>query len=696
MSSAGSTIDVARAFREAVGHHQAGRLAEAERLYRDVLAADAENADALHLLGVLAQQLGRPAEGLALIERAVERQPGNAIFLGNLGVAYREAGRLSEAERALRAAIVLAPDQAKPHADLGETLRAMGRVAEAELAFARAAALQPSAADVQFAHANALKDLGRTAEAEAAYARTLVLQPHFPEAHNNRGIVLAELGRVDEAERSYRLAIAIRPTHAFAWHNLGNLLRESGRHEESEDCYRRAVEIRPDLGEPHAHLGNAMLDQARLEEGERCHRRALELDTANPRAWSNLLLFLNYVPGRGAAAILAEHRRYGALFGVPSAEHANTREPDRPLRVGYLSGDFRAHSVAAFFEPLLERHDRTRFHVTCYHNHPRADAVTARLRALAGRWRDVYGWSDDALERAIRSDSIDLLVDLSGHTAFHRLPVFARRPAPVQISYLGYPGPSGLPAMDYHVTDALCDPPGVAEAGYDERLLRLPRTMWCYRPADADAPPPAPRPADAYVVFGSFNYFAKLNDAVIDLWTDLMARVPGSRLLVTRIPGPRSEAALRARFAAASIGPERLELHSAVPRGRLRELFAKVDIGLDPFPYAGTTTTCDALWAGIPVITLSGETTAARSGASLLAAVGLGDLVARSPAQYVAIAAALAADRCRLRLLRAGLRDRMQSGPLMDAGGLAECLEAAYLAVWRRWCERAPSANVQV
>lgn len=685
MTSPGAqTLDIASAIRSASEHHQAGRLADAERLCVAVLEARPDHPDALHLLGVLSMQSGRHPAAVELIGRAVAQRPRDAAILCDLGVAYRAAGRPGDAERALLAALALAPAQAMTHAELAAALRDLGRLGEAEASLTRAAELQPEAAGLQFERGNVLKVLGRLEASRAAYARALALQPAFPQAHNNLGIVLAELGRFVEAERSYRLAIAMRPAHARAWHNLGNLLRELGRHEEAEDCYRRALDVAPDEAETHAHLGNALLDLGKLEEGERSHRRALALDPGNPRARSNLLLFLNYLPGRAAASILEEHRGYGALFprARPSVPFPDLRAQERRLRVGYVSGDFRAHSVAAFFKPVLEQHDRTRFEVTCYYNFPRADDVTESLRALADRWREVHSLGDDALEALIREDRIDILVDLSGHTAYHRLPVFARRPAPVQVSYLGYPGPSGLEAMDYRITDALADPPGVADAGYTERLVRLPRPMWCFQPPDRRAPPVARRARGAGVLFGSFNYYAKLNSGVIETWARLLRRLPDSRLAVTRMPGLRTAAALRAQFASLGIEPHRLELCGVLSREKLRQLWASVDIGLDPFPYAGTTTTCEALWAGIPVVTLAGETTAARSGASLMTAVGLQDLVADSVESYIAVAERLAIDATRLGALQRDLRERMTASALMDAQGLTRCLEEVYVQIW--------------
>lgn len=759
---------MARAIRIAIEHHQAGRLPDAERIYRQVLEAEPENADALHLLGVIALQAGRNETAIELIERALRQRPSNSAFLGNLAGAYAgladtlsRMGRLAEAESSYRRALELKPRDANTCNSLGTVLANLGRPAEAERSYREgiavdprnamlrynlgnalrdlarrdealrcyqeAAALKPDLAEAHYNLANTLKELGRLEEAECAFKRALALKPDYVEALNNRGIVLADLGSFTDAERSYRRALALRPGHARAWNNLGNLLRELGRHEEAEQCYRRAIEHRPDLADVHNHHANALLDLGRHDEAERSYRRALELDPVQPQARSNFLFFLNYVPGRRAAEICGEHREYERLFGrqADSRPHSNAADAERRLRIGYLSGDFRVHSVALFIEPVLAAHDRGACEVFCYYNFPRADAVTERLKRLADHWREVHALEDEALADLIRRDAIDILVDLSGHTAKNRLTVFARKPAPVQVAYLGYPATTGLSAMDYRLTDAIADPVGSSEAYFSEQLVRLPDAMWCYRaddsaiePAaetytgrvtnlsgtfagmtvladtaggiirDGRAPRSRAKSGGGATTFGSFNYFAKLNAEVIALWIRLLQRVPEARLIVTRVPGDETERALRHRFEQSGVARERVELHRILPRSQLLGLFARTDIALDPFPYAGTTTTCDVLWMGIPLVSLAGETTASRSGASLLAAVGLADLVAGTADEYLDIAAALARDPARLAAIRASLRERMRASPLMDQSRFARALESSYRAMWQTWCRR--------
>jgi protein O-GlcNAc transferase len=620
--------DVAHSIQVAAAHHQAGRLPDAERIYREILQAEPNNADALHLLGVIALQVGRSDVAVELIERAAREQPANAAFLDHL---------------------------AEAHYGLAGTLMTHGRLAEAELRFAQA----------------------------------LALKPNFPEAQNNRGIALAELGRLEDAERCYREALALKPDHAKACNNLGNILRATGRQVEAEQCYRRAIALRPDLAEAYGHLANSLLDVGRFEEAERNYRRALSLDPSLSRTHSNLLLFLNYVPGRSPEEIFAEHREFSRRFSSPdkSISYGNSPEPARKLRVGYVSGDFRDHAAAFFIEPVLARHDRNAFEIFCYSNSARADAVTRRLKSLASTWREVSALNDDALVRLIQEDAIDVLVDLSGHTANNRLPAFGRKPAPVQATWLGYLNTTGLEAMDYRVTDARASPEGRLDALHSEKLARLPDSQWCYRPPLESPPVSSPPGAvSGQITFAAFANLSKIGLPTVDLWARLLARVPGSRLLVVSAVLATIPDDYLASFTNHGIPAERLKLVGTVPFQEYLALHSAVDIVLDTFPYSGGTTTCHALWMGTPVVTLVGETATSRGGASLLHAVRLEELVAQTPQEYLDIAAGLAADPARLASLRSAMRQRMAASPLMDEVRFTRNLEDAYRSMWQAWC----------
>ncbi len=617
-------VTVPEAFALARGHHQAGRLAEAENLYTRILAAAPDHADCLHLMGVLATQTGRAELAVRLIGEALARDGADAAY----------------------------------HSNLGNALHALGRDGEAEESYRRALALKPDYVGARYNLASLLQARGRCEEALTQFEQTLALWPDNPDLHANCGAALLELGRLTKAAVRCERALALKPDHLAARINLGKCCQELKRMVEAVAHYRQALAVRPDHAEVH----------------------------------SNLLMTLTYLPDRPAGRLFDEHRDYGRRHCRPASLHANAREPERRLRVGCVSGDFRRHVVGFFFVPVLEAHDRDAVSVHLYSETRRPDSLTARLKARADGWCDTAGLDDDALAARIRADGIDVLVDLAGHSAFNRLPVFARKPAPVQVTWLGYPGTTGLTAMDYRLVDPVSDPEGAADAQATERLVRLKDGFLCYRPETA----PEPGRGTGPLTFGSFNSLNKLSEPVLDLWAALLNRLPEARLLLKcrQLADPAAAALLRAAFESRGVAGERLDLRSwtAGPEAHL-ETYREIDIGLDPFPYAGTTTTCEALWMGVPVVTLAGDRHAARMGASLLTRVGLPELIATTQTAYLEIAVSLAGDPARRDRLRSDLRPRMAASPLCDAFGLARCLETAYRVMWRRWCAGSAPAS---
>lgn len=713
-------------FNLAVALRQQGRLDEAVAAYHQTVALKPDYADAHYNLGNALMGLGRPDEAIAAYRQATAAKPDFARAYGNLGVALKDRGQRDEAVAIFRKAIAIAPDYAEAHASLGNTLSELGRHGEAAAAYREAIRLKPDHAEAHCNLGSVLRDLGKRDEAAAAYGRAIALKPDYAEAHYNLGNVRNEQGRRDEAVAAYRQAIAIEPQLAEAHSNLGNALSEQGQLEEAVAAYGRAIALKPERAEVHYNLGNALKDQGRLEQASAAYRtaigirpdyadahgnlaivlmsqgrleealaayaRAAELKPDDAGALSNYLLCLNYAENKTAEEMVAVHRAWDARFGVAAlrpAGYGNDSAPERRLKVGYVSPDLRAHSVAYFFEPLLQAHDRQAVEVFCYAEVARPDAVTARLQGLADRWLSTVGLSDEALAARIAADGIDILVDLAGHTAHNRLRVFARKPAPVQATWLGYPNTTGLSAIDYRLVDAVTDPVGQADACASETLLRLEGGFLCYGGV-ADAPAPAPPPclANGAVTFGSFNNPAKLSPATLDAWAALLARLPQARLLLKG--KPFADAATRALFLARlserGVAAERVELGGWVAGSADHlALYARVDIALDPFPYNGTTTTCEALWMGVPVVTLRGDRHAGRVGASLLSQVGATEWVAGSVENYVAIAAALAAEPERLHDLRRSLRARVAASPLCDRHAFARKIEGAYRAMWRRF-----------
>jgi predicted O-linked N-acetylglucosamine transferase (SPINDLY family) len=545
----------------------------------------------------------------------------------------------------------------------------------------------PHAFDLAHEHHRA----GRLADAEAIYRQILALQPKHAEALHFLGVIAHQSGRHVLAVDLIRQAIALTPNNPAAHSNLGEAYRTMSRLDEAIASYRRAIELQPDYSQTHDNLGNALRDRGQLDEAIASYRRALELEPERAGAHSNLVFALHLHPGHDGRSISEEQRRWNRRFSDPLKSylqpHANERSPERRLRIGYVSPDFRDHAVGRCLLPLFERHDRERFEILCYSGVTRPDWVTERLRARAGKWRSTVGVPDDRLAETIREDAADILVDLSLHTAGNRLPVFARQSAPVQVAWLAYPGSTGLPGIGYRLTDACMDPPGEKPAWSSEEPVRLPGCWCCYQPAD-ETPEINGLPALSArgVTFGSLNNFAKMHDGPLALWARVLEAVNGSRLLML-CPEGSARDRVRAFFDARGIAAERIELARIAPRREYLALYHQIDIGLDPFPYNGMATTCDALWMGVPVLTLPGVTPASRAGFSLLSSIGLGELAAQTEEDFVRMAVELAGDIPRLADLRATLRRRMLASPLMDAPRFAQNVEAAYRSMWRAWCK---------
>ncbi len=750
------TID--QALQIALEHHQAGRLADAEGIYRQILTQSPDHAEALHLLGVLAAQVGRTEAAIELIGRAIAINPTIAEYHGNLGESYRRSGRNDEAIVSLRRAIELKSSLADVHNNLGNAFRDTGRPEEAIAAYHRAIALQPGFAQAHSNLGNALGDVGRLDEAIAAYHRAIALAPGFAEAHthlgvalfevgrgdeaiaahrraialepdrvqahynlgcvlahegkldeaiaslqraiavapdladayNNLGVVFHKTGRWDEAIAAYRRVIELRPDHAKAHNNLGNALGERGLAEPAIAAYRRAIALRPDFADAYNNLGNFTRDQGYLDEALACYRRALEVNPQFTKAASNLVLTLHYHPDYDAQAILAEHRDWARQHAEPLAPqirpHDNDRAPDRRLRVGFLSPDFRDHPVGKLLLPLFAHRDRRQTEIIGYSDVRKVDGVSEKLEALADRWHATVRLSDAQLADRIRADRIDILVDLALHTLDNRLLVFARKPAPVQVTMLGMPATTGLATMDYRLTDPYLDPPGATDGDYTERSIRLPHCFWCYE-APVEAPPVGALPAstNGFVTFGCLNQFIKVSREVWPLWVRILQALSGSRLVLLSPPGSHRDA-VRALLQDGGIAGDRVEF---VARGSQLGYFHRyldLDLNLDPFPYNGHTSTLDSLWMGVPVITQAGRTAAGRGGVSILSNLGLPEPIAGTPEKYVELAVQWAEDRARLAQLRAGLRERMRSSVLMDGPQYAADVEAAFRRMWTTWC----------
>ncbi|WP_338019023.1 tetratricopeptide repeat protein [Azospirillum doebereinerae] len=699
----------------ALAHHQAGRLGEAAALYRAVLDAAPGHADALHLLGVAHLQAGHPVEAEALIRAAIAADRRTADYHDNLGSALKAQGRLEDAAAAHRQAIRLRPDFAQALYNLGNALDGLGRRDEAVAAYRQAAAKRPGYARASFNLGNALAALGRRDEAIAAYGAAVAADREFVEAHANRGALLLALGHLAEAGPALARALALRPDHATALANraavllalghgaqaddvarraataqpelaeaflqLGEVRQRANRLAEAGDTYAAALVRSPDLAEAHANLALVRQTQGELDAADIGIRRALVLRPDLSEARSNLAYLQLFRPGATLAGALEAHRAWDAVHGAPLRAGWKKHRPvsgpaDRPLTVGILSGDFRRHPAGQFAVRTVEALPAQGVRLFLYANQTEDDDLTARFRAAAERWVPVATLSDAELAERIRADRPDVLIDLAGHNARGRPGVFARKPAPIQAAWSGYMATTGMAAVDLLIADRHHVPEG-AEALYSERVLRMPDAFIAYDPPDG-APDPVPPPclSGAPVTFGSFNILTKLNGPVLDAWADILTRVPGSRLLMKTkaLSCPITAALWRSKLAGAGIAPERVTMVGATSSLEHMAWCASVDVALDPFPFAGSTTTLETLWMGVPVVTLPGETFSSRHSLAFLTVAGVEGCVAHDAREYVELAAGWACDPARLATLRAGLRARMAGGPLCDGPRLAEHL----------------------
>ncbi|MGA2584982.1 MAG: tetratricopeptide repeat protein [Tepidisphaeraceae bacterium] len=686
-------MNVDQEIQRAIQHHQAKQLAEAEAIYRRILQQNPNHPDALRLLGMVAMQTGHSDAAIELLSRSIQAKPDIAETHASLGNILAMKGRLDDAISAYERALQLKPDYFEVCNNLGNTMQLSGRLDDAIAWYRRAVQINPDFAD---AHANlghSLLGKGQIDQAIAASRRAIECNPNYSEAYNNLGNGLAQKGKLDEAIAAYQRAIQFGPNLFQAHNNLGNTLKDKGHVTAAIGAFERAIQIQPNSAETHTNLGNTLMQKGQVDHAIVSYRHAMELKPQSPEMHGNLLFALIHHPDRTPESLLSEHLEWGERYARPLASnvapHANDPSPSRRLRIGYVSSDFYRHSVASFFMPLVENHDRTQFEIFCYANVRKPDAMTDKMKQQNDVWRDILPLSDDAAAKQIRDDGVDILVDLSGHTSNNRLLVFARKPAPVQVTYLGYANTTGMTAIDYRLTDSLADPPGMTEMLHTEQLWRLPTCAWCYQPP-ADAPEIRPREAGP-IIFGCFNAFPKLTPKMLDLWAKLMARVPDSRLVLKSSGGgdPSSQKSLRGRFAAHGIAGERIEMVGWIenPKKHL-DYYHQIDIALDTYPYHGTTTTCEALWMGVPVVSLMGQTHISRVGVSLLTNAGLPELIAASPDEYVNIAAELAGNPSRLAELRMGLRERMRTGPLLDGKRFTSEIESAFRQMWIIWCER--------
>lgn len=692
-----SFATIPQVFEAALQHHLAGRLAEAEGLYRQILGAKPDHFDALHHLGIIAHQMGQVDAAIAFLTRATTVQPDNPLAHNNMGEAYRMAGLPSQAMESYLRALCRLPNEPSIHNNLGIVLAQQGRLEEATAAFLRALQIQPDSAQFHNNLGNALKDRGQLPKAVEAYRRAISLSPAYPQAHHNLANALREQALIPEAVESYRMAIHLQPNYPEAYNGLGNAFMSQGRIDEAVKAYQCALEIWPDYAEACNNLGNAYRDCGNLDASLALFRRATELLPAHAGMHSNLICALHYHPSKDAWTLAEEQLRWNRRFTVPVrtsiTPHNNVHAPGRRLRIGYVSPEFRDHVTGRYIHPLLTHHSHQSFEIACYAEVSQEDELTSEFRQYADRWRSTVGLTDALLSQIVRRDQVDILVDLTQHLAGNRLQTFALQPAPVQVSFAGYPESSGLETIHCRISDKWMEQDGVAQSDGTIVKVNGPEqvyfidSFWCYDPCGLEVATNEPPAQEAGVItFGSLNNFCKVNEPLLKLWARVLGAVMNSRLIILSHEGTHRQRTLQF-LEREGVEANRIEFATPRPRKEYLELYHRLDIVLDTFPYNGHTTSLDALWMGVPVVSLCGKRPVSRAGLSQLNNLGLPELVAFSDDQYVDIATRLANDIPRLKELRATLRQRMEKSVLMDGPHFARQIEACYRSMWRQWCE---------
>ena len=641
----------------ALKHHQAAQLREADSLYHQILQEDPGHSDALNLSGLIAHQTGNNTKAADLINKAILSNPKNPDYYYNLGIVLSALEKWKEAIHAYTQTIRLRPDYFEALNNLGNILRE---------------------------HSN-------TDSAIEIYNKALKLKPDCAEAWNNLGNVLKERGQIENAIENYKKAIQIKPDYAEAWNNLGSAMSAQNRFKDAIEHYRHALKLKPDYAEAWSNLGGVMEIIGEFNTSIESYRQALKHKPDYNIAFSNLLYLLSYNVVCSPEQILVEHRNWGCIHEekqkIHNFSHIKPTNPNKRLRIGYVSSDFRKHALSFFFEPILRNHDKSHVEIYCYSNVNGPDDTTERLKTIADGWYSTLEMNDTEVAQKIYDDKIDILIDLAGHTAKNRLIIFSYKPAPIQITYLGYCNTTGLKSMDYWITDSVLHPEDTFELAVED-IVRLQRCWTCYQPP-VDAPEiKTDMLANKIITFGSFNNVSKLSKNVIECWSQLLKEVANSRLILKarQLADPFIQEKISAQFAQNGINSEQLILLPSTPS--YMSDYNRIDIALDTFPRTGGVTTADALWMGVPVITLSGQRYIERQGASILNAIGLDELITSTPEEYITRAVTLAKNHTQRAELKSSMRQLMTNSPLCDGQDLAEALETTYRKMWHTWCEK--------
>jgi predicted O-linked N-acetylglucosamine transferase (SPINDLY family) len=671
-----------------------GKLDDAVASYHKALAIKPDYAETHSNLGVAFKDQGKLDDAVASYHKALAIKPDYAEAHSNLGNVFQEQGKLGDAVASYHKAIAIKPDYAEAHSNLGAAFKDQGKLDDAVASYHKALAIKPDYAEAHSNLGNVLKDQEKLDDAVASYHKALAIKPDYAEAHRNLGNVFQQQGKLGDAVASYQKAIAIKPDYAEAHGNLGITLHEQGKLGDAVASYHKAIAIKPDYAEAHSNLGVAFKDQGKLDDAVASCQKALAIKPDYAEVHSNLIFLYSYILDHPIIDLRDEASRYDKLVSAkarPISNHPNIKNPDRRLRIGMVSGDFKQHAVGHFLTGVLSEINTEHVELFAYSTSSMEDDLTVKIKTCVYKFQKVVGISDEQLSKDIMEDGIDILIDLSGHTGRNRLPLFAWKPAPIQVTWLGYGGTTGIEAMDYVLCDSLVLPPS-DEAHFIEKPWRLPDIWVCFSPPKFDIEVGTlPALANSHITFGSFNNLTKISDKAVECWARILKAVPDSRLLLknNQLNDTSIQEATRTRFEAHGINPLRIILKSHVIDKKEHFLtYQEMDISLDTFPYSGGTTTIEAIWMGTPVVTLKGDRFISHLGESILHNVGLADWIADTTDDYVEKAVAFASDLEKLSYLRESLRDQLIISPVCDATRFAGNLEDAFRGMWKEWCAK--------
>jgi predicted O-linked N-acetylglucosamine transferase (SPINDLY family) len=685
-------FDVGEARNRAFLLHQAGRIADAQALCREIIEHAPRHFDALHLLGVTEYQNGRHEEADRLLQQALLIEPRSAAACSNHGIVLHELKRYDAALARFDKAIALKPDYAEAFSNRAMTLIELGRLVEAVASCERALALRPNYPEAYSNRGNALCQLRRYDEALANCDKAVALRPGYADALSNRGDALIELGRFDEALASYDRAIALKPKLAAAWVGRGNVFLNLNRYAEAFAAFQQALAVKSDSLKALAQLAHYYERQGRMQEAIACYDRVLAVKPDFPEVISNKIFALDLVPQAG----FVEHQqartdwwqKVGAKIAAQSSpHHANDRDPGRRIVLGYVSADFRRHSAATIFWPVLANHDKSRFEVICYSCSTIRDDITRNFENVADRFIDVSQSSDEELAARVHADKVDILIDLSGHSGGNRLRAFARKPAPVQVTAWGHGTGTGLPTIDYLFSDPVTIPE-TARSLYAEKICDLPCVIMSALPPIELPRGDPPFMTNGFVTFSVFNRIAKVSDDAVAACARVLHGVSDAGLLMKdgAYDEPQMRDLMRQRFAAHGIAGERIDFLGSSPREQHLVAFGKSDVALDPFPQNGGVSTWEALHMGVPVVAKLGHTAPSRLSGAILTSVGMADWVAASVDDYVALAVKFAGTPDLLTSLRRELPEKVAAAPAGNPALYTRAVERAYRTMWEEYC----------